>query len=243
MKIAVIIIGHDSDASLTLTQRALSERYGQVVSATLSDLDQSLRSATDQIDDDIDSIIVIPYTIELDSETLDRLESAVDRARETKPKVRLGPQIGFDRRLTEIIEDRVTAASNESRTDLNVPMITVERQNGSHRAFSFAELQDLPGQLDDIGKFVPDRSGEAVSVDALLSAAGIDDQNTRATFKSGDDFSADVDIRTVRENGWLVFRLDGAPLPARYGGPLRLLIPGLDDRCANVKSVDRIVVS
>ena len=203
----------------------------------------SIKAAIEQCSG-ADETIVLPYTLELDTDQIRSIEQAVEqiRADGRTLQIRVGPQIGFDKRLVEVIEDRIEAATNESRSDRNVPILTVERQAGTSE-FGIRDLLALPGRLDDIGTLVPDRSGEAVTVKALLEAAELTGTETRATFKSGEDFSADVDLSVVRDNGWLVFWLDGSPLPARYGGPVRLLIPGIDDRCANVKSVDRMIVT
>ena len=55
-------------------------------------------------------------------------------------------------------------------------------------------------------------------------------------------FPATVDLALVREQGLLIYGLEGQPLPVSYGGPLRLIIPGHDDRCANVKGVARVEI-
>ena len=244
MKTVVIIIGHDSDASLSLASRALSGIFGRVETAALDDPAESIEKAVDRCADEGDRIIVLPYVLELSESELRSLEAAVERVRKAQPDrdIRLSPHIGFDARLVDILEDRVAATSNELSEEGNVPIITVETQGRKTRGFTLPNLLDLPDRLDDIGKLVPNRSGEAVSVKALLSTVGLTGAETKVTFKSGENFSADVDLDVARERGWLVFRLDEKPLPARYGGPVRLFIPDFDDRCANVKSVDRLIV-
>lgn len=244
MKTAVIIIGNDSDASLSLASRALSDVFDRVEVATLADPAGSIEEAAARCADAVDQIIVLPYTLELSESELRSLEAAVERLQMQHPErdVRLSPHVGFDARLVDILGDRVTAAANESSADSNVPIITVESQGRKTREFTLADLLALPNRLDDIGRLVPNRSGEAVSVEALLSAVGLTGSETKATFESGEDFSADIDLNVAREHGWLVFLLDKKPLPARYGGPLRLFIPGFDDRCSNVKSVDRLII-
>ncbi len=244
MKTPIIIIGPDSDASLSLASRALCDVYDTVETATFEDASASIAAAVERFGDGADRVIVQPYSLELSSQKTRSLEEAVAVAQQGHPdrKIRLAPQLGFDGRLVDILEDRILAAMNESSGDRNVPIITVERQGAISKEFSISDLLALPGRLTDIGELVPDRSGEAISVAALLSKAGLSGTESKATFKSGEDFSADIDLAVVRENGWLVFWLNSSPLPARYGGPVRLLIPDIDDRCANVKSVDRLIV-
>jgi hypothetical protein len=244
VKTAVIIIGQNSDASLSLASRALSDVFDRVEVATLGDPAESIEDAAGRCAEEVDRIIVLPYTLELSESELGSLEAAVERLQKIRPDrdVRLSPHVGFDTRLVDILGDRIAAAANESSADDNVPIITVESQGQKTRGFTLSDLLALPNRLDDIGRLVPNRSGEAVSVEALLSAVGLTGSETKATFESGEDFSADVDLKIAREHGWLVFRLDKKPLPARYGGPVRLFIPGLDDRCSNVKSVDRLII-
>ena len=244
MKPTVIIVGHDSDASLTQAARGLSDTFDQVETVTIQGLPETLTAALDRCVDRTDQIVVFPYLLELDDSVRDVLENTLMEARKDREScdILLAPQVGFDPRLLEILEDRVTAAVNESSQGQKVPIITVSRQGGKSVAFSAEDLGKLPGQLDDIGKIVPDRRGEAVPVSALLTAADCGEASGKITFNSGSNFSADVSVDVARDKGWLVYRLDGSTLQARYGGPVRLFIPGIDDRCANVKSVDQIIV-
>ncbi|MDX1411090.1 MAG: molybdopterin-dependent oxidoreductase, partial [Nitrospirales bacterium] len=50
-------------------------------------------------------------------------------------------------------------------------------------------------------------------------------------------------LEQVRDYGILIYELDGKPLPAKNGGPFRLITPGLGDLCANVKQVARMVLT
>lgn len=240
MKTTVIIVGHDSDASLTQAARGLSQTFDHVEAVSIAGLAEKLGKCADGTD----QIIILPYLLELDDQVRDMLETTVDQAGKSIPgsQILLGPQVGYDPRLLEILEDRVNAALDESSPGQKVPIITVSRQDGKSVAFSVGDLEKLPDQLDDIGKIVPDRQGEAVSVSALLDAAEFGDASGKITFNSGTNFTADVSIDVAKDKGWLVYRLDGSALPARFGGPVRLFIPGIDDRCANVKSVDQIIV-
>ena len=67
---------------------------------------------------------------------------------------------------------------------------------------------------------------------------------------AADDFHASIPLAAVRDRRCLIYRLDGAPLPAKAGGPVRFLIPDHAachtaeiDECANVKFVDHIELS
>ena len=64
---------------------------------------------------------------------------------------------------------------------------------------------------------------------------------------SADDFHASVPLALVRDRAYVVYRIEGRPLKAAEGGPLRLFIRDVDachthqiDQCANMKFLDRI---
>src|SRR5262249_14986547 len=67
---------------------------------------------------------------------------------------------------------------------------------------------------------------------------------------SSDDFHASIPLEAVRGRAILIYRLEGQPLPASAGGPIRFFIPDFAachtseiDECANVKFVDHIELS
>ena len=98
---------------------------------------------------------------------------------------------------------------------------------------------------------IPERTGDAVKLVGLLTAAGVKPAAAWLTLhSSSDDFHASIPLAAVRERAILLYRLDGAPLPIKSGGPVRFLIPDYAachtdeiDECANVKFVDRIELS
>ena len=115
---------------------------------------------------------------------------------------------------------------------------------------SFAELAAFPEgeQIRDVSRFHPQRPGDGVSLESLLSRARPTAAASYLTLHaSADDFAASVPLEAVRREGIAVYQLNGEPLPVDKGGPIRFLIRDpaachtdeLDD-CANVKFVDRI---
>jgi len=117
-------------------------------------------------------------------------------------------------------------------------------------AFTYDDLAAVPpgDQVPDVSRFHPKRQGDGVTLEALLVTAAPKPAATYLTLHAGaDDFHASVPLAAVRGEGIVVYRLEGAPLPVRHGGPIRFLIRDpaachtdeLDD-CANVKFVDRI---
>jgi DMSO/TMAO reductase YedYZ molybdopterin-dependent catalytic subunit len=110
--------------------------------------------------------------------------------------------------------------------------------------FSFEDLASLPGQIADVGSFVPGRAGGAVPFRSLLEAASVSAAASRVTLESADGaFVQQAPLAALR-TALLVYRLGEAALPPALGGPVRFLIPDLEecgagdvDRCTNVKAL------
>jgi hypothetical protein len=120
-------------------------------------------------------------------------------------------------------------------------------------ALTFADFTAFPAdsQVADVSRFHPNRHGDGVSLNAILARARPAPTATYLTLHAtADDFHASVPLEAVRNEGIVVYRLNGAGLPVKNGGPIRFLIKDpaachtdeLDD-CANVKFVDRIELS
>lgn len=106
-------------------------------------------------------------------------------------------------------------------------------------------------QVTNLEQLHPKRPGDAVRLSALLQLAGVQSEAKYLTLHaSSDDFHASVPLAAVCENGLLIYRLEGQPLPLTAGGPIRFFIPDYTacktseiDECANVKFVDRLELS
>ena len=104
------------------------------------------------------------------------------------------------------------------------------------------------GQIANLEPAQPKRSGDAIRLSYLLDKAGaLPDATYLTLHASADDFHASVPLAAVREQGRLIYRREGNPLPVSSGGPIRFFIPDHTachtseiDECANVKFVDRL---
>jgi len=129
-------------------------------------------------------------------------------------------------------------------------MLRIEGEIPAPVELRFEDLAALPGQIADVSTLAPGREGGAVRFDALLAKVGVGDRATHVTLESTDGtFSQAAPLAALR-SAVLVYRLGDAPLPADRGGPVRFLIPDLEecaaagvDRCTNVKALGRVRIS
>lgn len=131
-----------------------------------------------------------------------------------------------------------------------VVILVVDGEVDRPLKLSFAELAaiDETHQLVDVSRFDSKRKGDAVKLDGLLKLAEVKSSASYiGLHASKDDFHASIPLEPIRENAFLIYRLDGDPLETTAGGPFRFYIPDYAechtdeiDECANVKFVDRI---
>ena len=129
-------------------------------------------------------------------------------------------------------------------------VLSIEGRVRAPRELSYDDLAALPGQIEDVGALVPGRRGGAVALMTVLEAVGADPGASSVVLESTDgSFQQEAPLSALRE-AVIVYRLGTEPLPAGEGGPLRFLIPNLEeclsegvDRCTNVKRLGRIRVA
>ena len=151
-----------------------------------------------------------------------------------------------DASLLDAVGERLAAAVlDESERALDANRIEIVLPDGAVHGVDRDRLLALPGGIDDVSERFPKRAGAAASVAALLDRLGCAEAG-RAVVVAGDGFASDPVELSVLRQGVLLHSLDGEPLPARQGGPFRLLIPEEASSepvsCANVKGVAKIVV-
>ena len=129
-------------------------------------------------------------------------------------------------------------------------MLTISGQVQQSRTLTFDDLAaiDPAYQIVDVSRLVPGRKGDAVRLSGILQL--VRPQPTAqylGLHSSTDNFHASIPLETVADKALVIYRLDGQPLPAKAGGPVRFFIPDFAtchtdeiDECANVKFVDRI---
>lgn len=129
-------------------------------------------------------------------------------------------------------------------------LLTIDGAVSRPLTLTYDDLRDFPDgdHVLDMSRFHPTRRGDGVTLDALLRMAVPAPGANFATLHAGrDDFHVSIPLAPLRAEAVLVYRDGEAPLTAKEGGPIRLLIrdpeachtADLDD-CANVKYLDRI---
>ena len=134
--------------------------------------------------------------------------------------------------------------------DVAAPVLSIAGEVALPRSLTFADLAAIPveHQVLDVSRLVPGRKGDAVKFVGILQLV---QPKSGAKYlglhSSSDDFHASIPLEVVAERALVIYRLDGQPLPAKAGGPVRFFIPDFAachtdeiDECANVKFVDRI---
>jgi DMSO/TMAO reductase YedYZ molybdopterin-dependent catalytic subunit len=129
-------------------------------------------------------------------------------------------------------------------------MLTIAGEVARQCTLTFDDLAGIAAehQVADVSRLVPGRKGDAVKFAGILQLV-----QPKATAKylglhsATDNFHASIPLAAVAERALVIYRLDGQPLPAKAGGPVRFFIPDFAachtdeiDECANVKFVDRI---
>lgn len=115
--------------------------------------------------------------------------------------------------------------------------------------WTFGDLAELTGQVDDVSSLIPGREGTGVHLAAILEAAGLMPGAKFITLEAEEgSFAASAPLEPLLD-GILLYALGGKALPAEKGGPFRFLLPdtvscGVEgiDNCVNVKFIERIIV-
>ena len=132
-------------------------------------------------------------------------------------------------------------------------MLTISGDVQHPRSLTFDDLSAIAAehQIADVSRLIPGRKGDAVKLSGILELV-----KPRSTARylglhaSADNFHASIPLAAVVDRALVIYRLEGQPLPAKTGGPVRFFIPdfaachtGEIDECANVKFVDSLELS
>jgi len=129
-------------------------------------------------------------------------------------------------------------------------MLTISGDVQNPRSLTFDDLAAIGAehQIADVSRLIPGRKGDAVKLSGILEL--VQPRRTArylGLHSSTDNFHASIPLASVADRALVIYRLDGQPLPAKAGGPVRFFIPDFAachtdevDECANVKFVDSL---
>jgi hypothetical protein len=139
--------------------------------------------------------------------------------------------------------EKATMAQEELA--LSAERIEIVLPDGRAHVVDRDHLIALPEGVDDVAAMFPKRSGAAARVEALWGSLGLPDRGS-AVAVALDGFASEAVALEGLRKGFLLHSVDGDPLPAKQGGPFRLLIPdatpGVPSACANVKGLAKLVI-
>lgn len=113
------------------------------------------------------------------------------------------------------------------------------------RGFDWAAVDALAvneALVENTERLSPKVRGEGVRLPALLALVVPDVRWSHVVVTDDGDYRACLP-RVQAEAAVVAHRQDGAPLPDKMGGPLRLLVPTSDNACLSVKRVSRITLT
>jgi DMSO/TMAO reductase YedYZ molybdopterin-dependent catalytic subunit len=148
------------------------------------------------------------------------------------------------RRMTAFLEKRASAGRDGGKAPAG-PALELAGLVDAPQRLTVADLRALSeeSQVPDVGALVPGRKGRAVKLSALLQRARPQEGAAHVSVRSQDGrFEASQPLASMM-TAVVVYGLGDGPLPDEQGGPFRLLIPGTQDPCANVKQVGRVEVA
>jgi DMSO/TMAO reductase YedYZ molybdopterin-dependent catalytic subunit len=124
-------------------------------------------------------------------------------------------------------------------------LFSIEGDCQRPQSLSLLDLQEIHPyyQVADLATVDEALAGKGVRLRKLLDLAGPGYGTQWLTFESIEGFSACLPLEEIGRTGIIVYELAGKPLAPEDGGPARLVVPYFPDKCANVKSLARIVIS
>ncbi|MFM7315358.1 MAG: molybdopterin-dependent oxidoreductase, partial [bacterium] len=110
---------------------------------------------------------------------------------------------------------------------MDQPFLRIDGLVAEAQVLTRQQLEALPdsAQVLDVSRFEAKKQGDAVTLDSLLSLAGVLPEANYMTLHAGrDDFHVSVPLDAVRAEGLLIYKIGNDDLAVSQGGPFRFLI-------------------
>ena len=123
------------------------------------------------------------------------------------------------------------------------PLLEIVSPTGVRVPLTREALAALPAaqQVADVGLIVHGKQGRGAWLAGVLERLGGTAGAAWINLSSSDPaFAVSLPLVELPRGALVVYALEGGPLPSGKGGPFRLLVPGHEDECVNVKALARI---
>jgi DMSO/TMAO reductase YedYZ molybdopterin-dependent catalytic subunit len=107
--------------------------------------------------------------------------------------------------------------------EVAMPMLTIEGEGLVRRFLELPDLIALPGQLAHRSELFGGREVAGVSLSSVLRLIEPRASARYIRFSSADGYSTTIALAALGD-AQLVYRLGDEPLPAKLGGPVRLVV-------------------
>ncbi|MCP9455863.1 MAG: 2-dehydropantoate 2-reductase [Nitrospira sp.] len=157
--------------------------------------------------------------------------------------VRKGRALGIPTPVNEALTAMIKTLTEKERTGPG--RIHIEGAVVQPVSLDHAAIAALPAEHHvDVATVMPGMKGRGIRLSGLLEVPTLAVDADHVTVHSiGNSYSVCLTLQQAKEYGVLIYELNGAPLVESSGGPFRLIMPGLGDRCAHVKHVERITIT
>ncbi|MDF0666604.1 MAG: 2-dehydropantoate 2-reductase [Nitrospira sp.] len=157
--------------------------------------------------------------------------------------VEQGRKLGIPTPVNEALTAMIKTITEKEQTDQG--RVRIEGAVVQPLSFDRAAIASLPAEHHvDVSTVMSGMEGRGIRLKGLLDVPALAIEANHVVFHASDGkYSVCLTLEQAREHGILVYELDGDRLPDTKGGSFRLITPGLEDLCANVKGVTRIEVT
>ncbi len=157
--------------------------------------------------------------------------------------VEQGRKLGIPTPVNEALTAMIKTITEKEQTDQG--RVRIEGAVVQPLSFDRAAIASLPAEHHvDVSTVMSGMEGRGIRLKGLLDVPALAIEANHVVFHASDGkYSVCLTLEQAREHGILVYELDGDRLPDTKGGSFRLITPGLEDLCANVKGVARIEIT
>src|SRR6266540_2683466 len=132
----------------------------------------------------------------------------------------------------------VTSSSSNPEVDVSTWTLSIQNRGVEIASIDYATLTRLPGRkkehtlecisADPYYLAISNAVWTGLPLTEVFSAKGVQVSpgTVELVFRSVDEYSTSIPVADLQKPVWLVWLMNGVPLPTEHGYPVRLLVPG-----------------